>query len=77
MADASLVQVLNGREDLSHEIRSLLFVELVHLYDLFEELAAYAELHYDVYVSKVRVSLVETDDVWMINRGQDPQLFLQ
>ena len=47
----------------------------MHLNNLFKEFPALCQLHHNVHVSVVYVSLVELDNVWVINLRQNRELF--
>ena len=49
----------------------------MHLNNLFKEFPALCQLHHNVHISVVYVSLMELDNVWVINLRQNRELFFQ
>jgi len=77
MADPMLMKVLDSGEDLAHEAGCLGFWELVHFDNLFKEFSTLCELHHDMYVAVVYVSLMEFNDVRVVHLSQNSELFIK
>ncbi len=73
MTYTMLVEVLDGGENLLKELRGLRLTKLLGLDDPVEQLAAGAELHYNVDISIVDISLVKLNYVRMIESLQNCQ----
>lgn len=69
--------MLDGREHLTHDIRSMSLSEPLRGHNSIEELASPAMLHHDVHVAMIDKALVKLDNVWVINSLKDCQLLLQ
>lgn len=59
MDEALLVDVVNGREDLHHDLSGVFLAELLPLHDLVEELSALEQIHDQVEMHIVFVDLIE------------------
>lgn len=71
------VQVLDRREHLTHDICSVTLRESLCCNDAIEELAALAVLHDNVHVTMIDIALIKLDNVGMIDRLQNGELFFQ
>lgn len=76
MDDAEAVEVLHAKQNLAHDVPSLLFCEALPVNDAAEELAAFKELgHNDERVRPVK-DVKRLDDVLVVDRLQDGRLAL-
>ena len=77
MDDSMSVQVLNSRKHLTHDICSVMLRESLCCNDAIEEFATLAMLHDNVHVTMIDVTLIKLDNVGMVDRLQNSELFLQ
>ena len=76
MDNAVSVQVLNGANHLAHDISGVALGEPLSGNDAIKELSALAVLHNDMDITVIDVTLIELDDVGMIDLLQNGELFL-
>ena len=70
------VQVLDSREHLTHDVCRMTLRESLCRNDAIEEFATLAMLHDNVHVTMVDIALIKLDNVGMIDRLQNGELFL-
>lgn len=49
----------------------------MHLDYFLEQLSSFGQLHHNVHISIVNISLMKLDNIGMVNLSQYPELFLQ
>ena len=77
MHNSMTVQMFDRAKHLAHDVCSLMLGESLRRHDSIEELAALAVLHNDVHVAVIDVALIELDDVGVVNRLKNGELFLE
>ena len=76
MDNAVSVQVLDSSDHLAHDIGGMALGEPLRGDDAVKELTAPAVLHNDMDITVIDVTLIELDDVGMIDLLQNGELFL-
>ena len=77
MDDAVSVQVLDGTDHLAHDIGGVALGEPLSGDDAVKELSTLAVLHNDMDIAVIDVALIELDDVGVVNRLKNGELFLE
>ena len=77
MHDSMSVQVLNSGKHLAHDVCGLVFGESLGGHDAVEQLTALAVLHHNMHVAMVDVTLVELDNIRVIDSAQNGELLLE
>ena len=77
MRDVLFVAVIDGLHYLHKDSRSVLFVEVLFLYDLIKQLAAFAQLCDQVNILLVFEILVQLQDMGVVQCPEDLYLLLE
>lgn len=75
--DSNTVEVLQGREDLAHDVSSVLLAESLALNDHLVKLASLDQLHHDEQGSRCVEHSLQANDVGVVDLGHDVNLILQ
>ena len=77
MDDSNAVEILKSREDLTHDVSSVLLAESLALNDHLVELTSLDQLHNDEQSGRGVEDSLQSDDVGVVNLRHDINLILQ
>ena len=71
------VQMLDSREHLAHDVGGLALGESLRGHDAIEQLTTLAVLHHNMHVAMVDVTLVELDNIRVIDSAQNSEFLFE